>query len=124
MELDLEAEQQATGGGRRNQEPDTQQPEEHGASGFGLTLEYLTSQLSRRLRIPSGQSGAVITDVDPDGPSAGALRAGDVILSVNGRSVSSASDAQRELQKVQSGHLAQLRVWRGDNETFVPVRKE
>jgi serine protease Do len=123
-ELDLEAEQQATGGGRRNQEPDAQQPEEQGASGFGLTLENLTSQLSRRLRLPSGQSGAIVTDVDPDGPSAGALRQGDVILSVNGRSVSNASEAQRELQKVQSGHLAQLRVWRGDNETFVPVRKE
>jgi len=123
-ELDLEAEQQATGGGRRNQEPDTQQPEQQGASGFGLTLENLTSQLSRRLRLPSGQSGAIVTDVDPDGPSAGALRQGDVILSVNGRSVSNASEAQRELQKVQSGHLAQLRVWRGDNETFVPVRKE
>ena len=123
-ELDLEAEQQATGSGRRNQEPDTQQPEEQGANGFGLTLENLTSQLSRRLRLPSGQSGAIVTDVDPDGPSAGALRQGDVILSVNGRSVSNASEAQRELQKVQSGHLAQLRVWRGDNETFVPVRKE
>jgi serine protease Do len=123
-ELDLAAEQQATGGGRRNQEPDTQQPEEQGATGFGVTLENLTSQLSRRLRVPSGQSGAVVTDVDPDGPSAGALRQGDVILSVNGRSVSSASEAQRELQKVQSGHLAQLRVWRSDNETFVPVRKE
>ena len=123
-ELDLEAEQQATGSGRRNQEPDTQQPEQQGASGFGLTLENLTSQLSRRLRLPSGQSGAIVTDVDPDGPSAGALRQGDVILSVNGRGVSNASEAQRELQKVQSGHLAQLRVWRGDNETFVPVRKE
>ncbi|HEV3140209.1 MAG TPA: Do family serine endopeptidase [Vicinamibacterales bacterium] len=123
-ELDLEAEQQQARAGRSNPSRDQQQPEEHGASGFGLTLENLTPALQRRMRIPAGQSGAVITDVDPEGPAAGGLRAGDVILSVNGRTVSSALDAQRELQKVQTGHLAQLRVWRGDSEIFVPVRKE
>ena len=110
--------------GRSNQNRDQQPPEEQGASGFGLTLENLTPALQRRMRIPAGQLGAVITDVDTDGPAAGGLRAGDVILSVNGKAVSSATDAQRELQKVQSGHLAQLRVWRGDTEVFVPVRKE
>ncbi len=124
-ELDLEAEQQATGGNnQRNQDQDQQQPEEQGASGFGLTLENVTPQMARRLRLPSGQTGAVVSDVDQDGPSAGFLRPGDVILSVNGKAVASAQDAQRELQKVQSKHLAQLRVWRGDSETFVPIRKE
>ncbi len=123
-ELDLEAEQAAQNGQRRNPDTDQQQPEEQGASGFGLTLENVTPQMARRLRLPSGQTGAVVSDVDQDGPSAGFLRPGDVILSVNGKTVSSAADAQRELQKVQSKHLAQLRVWRGDSETFVPIRKE
>jgi len=80
--------------------------------------------MARRLRVPSGQSGAVVSDVDADGPAAGLLRQGDVILSVNGKSVSNASDAAAELRKVQTGHLAQLRVWRGDQEVFVPVKKE
>jgi serine protease Do len=123
-ELDLEAEQAAQNGGRSNPEQDQQQPEEQGASGFGLTLENVTPQMARRLHLPSGQTGAVVSDVDQDGPSAGYLRPGDVILSVNGKTVSSAADAQRELQKIQSKHLAQLRVWRGDGEQFVPVRKE
>ena len=56
--------------------------------------------------------------------SAGALRQGDVILSVNGKAVSNAVEAARELQKVQSGRLAQLRVWREDKEVFVPVKKD
>jgi|SRR5579871_4493776 len=123
-ELDLEAEQAAQNGGRSNPNAEQQQPEEQGASGFGLTLENVTPQMARRLHLPSGQTGAVVSDVDQDGPSAGFLRPGDVILSVNGKSVASAADAQRELQKIQSKHLAQLRVWRGDSETFVPITKE
>ena len=68
--------------------------------------------MARRLQLPSGQTGAVITDVDPNGPSAGALRQGDVILSVNGQRVATAAEAGRELQKVQSGRIARILVWR------------
>jgi serine protease Do len=122
-ELDLAAEQNGnrpkSGGGNQQE-----QPQEQGASGFGLTLENVTPQLARRLQLPSGQTGAIITDVDPDGPSAGFLRPGDVVLSVNRRPVSSALEAQRELQNIQSGHLAQLIVWRNGSETFVTVKKD
>ena len=120
-ELDLEAEQTVA---RRPQGNDQAAPQEQAAGSFGLTLENVTAQMARRLRLPSGQSGAVVTDVDPDGPSAGALRQGDVILSVNSKAVSSAVEAARELQKVPSGRLAQLRVWRGDGEVFVPIKKD
>src|SRR5581483_4070040 len=119
--LDLNAEQN---GGRRSPNRDNEPPEEHGASGFGLTLEPVTPSMARRLQLPSGQNGALITDVDPDGPAAGLLRQGDVILSVNRKAVSSANEAARELQKVQSGHLAQLIVWRNNAETFVSVKKD
>jgi serine protease Do len=120
-ELDLDAEQNVA---RRPRESDQAQPQEQAAGSFGLTLDNVTAQMARRLRLPSGQSGAVVTDVDPDGPSAGALRQGDVILSVNSKAVSSAVEAARELQKVASGRLAQLRVWRGDGEVFVPIKKD
>ncbi len=120
-ELDLNAEQN---GGRPRPSRDNEPPEEHGASGFGLTLEQVTPSLARRLQLPSGQTGAVITDVDPDGPAAGILVQGDVILSVNHKQVSSANEAARELQKVESGHLAQLIVWRRGAETFVTVKKD
>jgi hypothetical protein len=38
--------------------------------------------------------------------------------------VASASDAGRELQKVASGRIARILVWRGDGEVFVTIRKE
>jgi len=118
-ELDLEAER-----GRQSKGGDQQPPEEQGQDSFGLTLSNLTPQLSRRLQLPSGQTGAVITDVDPNGPSAGALRQGDVIMSVNGAPVANAAAAGRELQKVQAGRIARVLVWRGDGEVFVTVKKE
>jgi len=118
-ELDLEAER-----GRQSKGGDQQPPEEQGQDSFGLTLSNLTPQLSRRLQLPSGQTGAVITDVDPNGPSAGALRQGDVIMSVNGAPVANAAAAGRELQKVQAGRIARILVWRGDGEVFVTVKKE
>jgi serine protease Do len=89
-----------------------------------LTLENLSPQTARDLQVPSGQSGAVITEVDPDGPASGVLGRGDIILSVNRKQVGSAGEAARELQKVQAGHLAQLIVWRRTGETFVTVKKD
>jgi len=128
-ELDLDAEQQTLRGGRGGGNPNNPtEPEEQGAAGFGLTLQNLTPQIMRRLQMPSGQSGALVSEVDPSSESARGLRMGDVILSVNGKSVTSAADAGRELQKVPSGRYARILVWRsnGDrgDEVFVTVKKE
>ena len=121
-ELDLAAEQAGRTG--RNNNNNNQPPEEQQGGGFGLTLGNLTPQMARRLQMPSGQSGAIITEVDPDGAAAGVLRAGDVILSVNRRPVASAADASRELRNIASGRIAQILIWRGDGEVFVTLKKE
>ena len=119
-ELDLDAER----GQQRTRNSAQPAPEEQGQDSFGLTLSNVSPQTARRLQMPSGESGALVTEVDPDGPSAGALRQGDVILSVNGQKISSAAEAGRELQKVANGRIARILVWRGDSEVFVTVRKE
>ena len=120
-ELDLDAER--TGRTTRN-DAAPEPPEEQGQDSFGLTLSNLTPQMARRLQMPSGQTGAVVTEVDPNGPSAGALRQGDVMLSVNGRAISNASEAGRELQRIEAGRIARILVWRDEGEVFVTVRKE
>jgi len=119
-ELDLDAEQT----GRQSKNNPGNEPAEQGADSFGLVLGNLTPQMSRRLQMPSGQSGAVITDVDPNGPSAGALRQGDVIMAVNRAPVSNAADAGRELQRVPAGRIAQILVFRDGGQVFVTVKKE
>jgi len=125
-ELDLQAEQSGSSSSSRND--NRQAPADQGSDSFGITLSNLNQQRSRQLELPSGQTGALITDVDPNGPAAGLLRPGDVILSVNRQKVSTAAEAGRELGRIATGRLAQILVWRqgpqGGQQVFVPVRKE
>jgi serine protease Do len=118
-ELDLEAEQQ----GRQSRAPSAE-PGAQGSDSFGLALTNITPQRARQLQLPSGVTGALVTEVDPDGPSAGVLRQGDVILSVNSQRVASAEAAGRALAAVQDGRIARLQVWREDTQIFLTVRKE
>src|SRR5215471_17752418 len=122
-QLDLDAEQQSIQT-RRNNNNDGDNSETQG-SGFGVSLSNLTPQIARRLQLPAGRSGALISDVDPDGPAAqSGIKPGDVILSVNRKAISSAADAARELQAIPSGRIAQILLWRQDAEIFVTVKKD
>ena len=113
-ELDLEAET----GGETSEETDT-------SSGFGITLQDLTPELARQLRVPPGTSGAVVVEVEPRSPAARAfIQPRDIILEVNRKAVGSAAAASRELQKIQSGQLAQILIQRGGQEVFLTVRKQ
>jgi serine protease Do len=120
-ELDLEAEsntqQSRNRGGRGGAEPET-------TAGFGLTLDNITPDIARQLRLDNSR-GAVVVDVDPNSPAARAgIGEGDVILRVGRTPVASAADAQRELARVASGGTVGLRVLRDGQERFVPVTKE
>lgn len=115
QELDLEAESGAT----------APNEEEMAGGGFGLTLGPLGADMARRLRVPSGVRGVLVTNVEPTGPAARAgVRPGDVILQVNRRPVESVSDASRALQAIRSGGNAFLLLWQQGQETFVAVTKE
>ena len=120
-ELDLAAEQGANGRSNRN---DNEQPDDDTGSGFGISLRDLTPSVARRLQMPNGKTGALVSDVDPNGAAAGFLRAGDVILTINAKAVASAADARAELQRVPSGRIARILLWRADGEVFVTVKKD
>jgi serine protease Do len=67
--------------------------------------------------------GAVVADVIAGSPAARAgLRRGDVIQAIDGKTISSASEAIRQVSSAQPGTLVRLRVWvRGASRT-VSVR--
>lgn len=81
---------------------DGQSPEqrERSSGKLGLDLQPLTAADAKKLQLPDGTGGLVVTDVDPNGPAAeeGVTR-GDVILEVNRVPVESLQDMQAALEK-------------------------
>jgi serine protease Do len=70
----------------------TAAPETEGTSGGlkGVQVQALTSDLSSRMKLPSGTTGVVVTNVDPDSPAAAAnLDRGCIIQEVNHKPVTS-----------------------------------
>ena len=94
-------------------------------TGFGMTLQDLDADAARELRLTRGTVGAVVTNVEAGGAAqTGGLRPGDVITAVNRVSVGTAADAIRELNQIESGRTAFLRVARSDGERLLRLRKE
>jgi serine protease Do len=92
---------------------------EHGKPRWGLGLADLNSDTREQLQAPKDLHGAVVGSVQPGSPADNAgLQRGDVILEVNRHSVQSASDASRELGKVESGQDALVLVWSNGGNTF------
>jgi serine protease Do len=100
-------------------------------AGFGIALDNLTPEVSRRLGVPRDVDGAIVIDIDPDGPAAQArqpLEVGDVILEVNRQPVRSAAEAKRALDAVERGRSAMVLIWRqspgGGQRIFLTIRKQ
>ena len=49
---------------------------------------------------------------------------GGVTAAVNGQEVSNAAEVGRQLQRIASGRIARILVWRSAGEVFVTVKKE
>jgi serine protease Do len=73
----------------------------------------------------NGGEGVVVTEVDPNGAASDRFQTGDVILDVNGKSVSSPADVRRALTDAQSGGrksvLMRVKSAQGTHFVAVPV---
>jgi serine protease Do len=116
-ELDLESES-------NRQTSNNATPDDDTGAGFGITLNNITPEMSRRLEIPAGTKGAVVTEIDPDSPAARSLRQDDVIVQVNRAPVSNATEASQALRAVPAGRTVGMLVLRNGEEQFVTVRKQ
>jgi serine protease Do len=118
-EFDPMAERQQAG------EPEQpRQPEDAKQTGFGMTIEPLTANAARRLNLPAGIAGALVSDVDATGEAAQAgLRPGDVIIDINDQKVTNVDQASKSLDAVPSGRNARIVVFRGGREVLVMIRK-
>jgi len=107
-------------------------PPQPGTSGgvveqsLGLQVIPLTAQLARQFGLPDGTTGVVVANVDPNADAGQkGLSRGTVILSINGRDVTSASDLADAVSaaKAAGREAVLLRVrQRGSPAVSVPIR--
>ena len=94
------------------------------APALGLALSPITEAVRQRFGIPVGIEGAVIVDVDADGPSADkGLRPGDVIVQIAADKVASPADVTTYVDAAAAERMQAvlLLINRGGDERFVAV---
>lgn len=85
----------------------------------GLSVDNITPDIARQLRLPRNARGVVVTDVDSGSAAAEAgIRPGDVIVEVNRRPVNNVNDFNRTISGL-SDQEALLLVNRGGNMFYV-----
>jgi serine protease Do len=87
---------------------------------LGVTLEPLTNQMAEFLGVP-GKAGALVTDVSKGSSAEGHLRAGDVIVRADGKSIRRPDDLMNILRDKEGGATVDLVVVRDKKETTVTV---
>ena len=100
-------------GFKRNAAPEDKAPF------IGVTLSELPEAEAEELDI---EGGAVVGRVLGDGPAAGLLSPGDVIVSVAGVDVSTAADVVQAVQGAQPGDTLSFAVVRGGDTLTVEVK--
>jgi serine protease Do len=89
---------------------------------IGATIQTLSPELADSMGLASTH-GAVVATLTPGGPSQHAgLKSGDVILSVNGREIDSASDLTRQVALARPGEDIRVGLLRAGQRHEISVR--
>jgi serine protease Do len=87
---------------------------------LGVSVHELTRELAEYF---GAKDGVLVASVEPDSPaSRAALKAGDVITTVNGRSITSSSDLVRELRTVSGDGGITLGIVRDKKSSTVAAK--
>jgi len=88
---------------------------------FGVTLQTIDAGVAAMYNL-AVDSGVLITNVDSNSPASSAgLQAGDVIVSINGTTVTTASQLADAMNNTQIGQKVKITYWRGNSENTVEV---
>lgn len=88
---------------------------------LGIRVETIQSDAHRDPALYE-QSGIVITQVSPDGPSVGVLETGDVLLEINNTRIETLADYTKTVATLPSGKKALLWIRRGRYSQYVVIR--
>jgi Do/DeqQ family serine protease len=105
---------------QQNEQKDSDNPAQEGK--LGRTVQPVTPEIAKQLKIAEDTKGLVVTQIDPSGAAAQAeIRRGDVILEVNRQSVTTLDEMRSALEKA-GNNSALLLVSRGGTTTFLTVK--
>jgi serine protease Do len=96
-------------------------PEQSGAALGTIHVGELTPDIARRLDLPNGVRGVVVTDVDPDSGMA-ELQKGDVIEEVNQQPVGTIADFNKVVAALDPSQPQVLSVCRHRARSFLVLR--
>ena len=89
---------------------------------LGIAIQDVDQRLAKSFGLKK-PSGALVTSVDKDGPSASAdVKPGDVILSLDGEEVTGSADLPPRVADIQPGKSARLGIFRNGKEREVEVK--
>ena len=87
---------------------------------LGVTAQALTDQLAEFLGVP-GKKGILVSSVTAGSPAASALRAGDVIVSIDGKTATEPTDLSQAVSRKEPGSKIDLKVIRDKKEITLAV---
>ncbi len=91
----------------------------------GVTVGDIDADLRKEYNLPASVKGVIITQIDPDSPSAAAgLSKGDVVVEINKSPVSSAKEAVELSEKVKKEKKVLLRVQSKGATRYVVVERK
>ncbi len=89
---------------------------------LGVFIEGITPDLAKAFELKSNK-GALVTDVDPDGPGSKAgLEAGDAIIELNGKPIKDNTDLRLKISQTAPGTRVTLKLIRKGKEKTVAVK--
>jgi serine protease Do len=89
---------------------------------IGVRIQPVTDEIAENLGLDKPK-GALVTDVDPNGPAAKAkLQSGDVILSFDGKPVDRTRQLPRMVAETPIDKPAKLTVWRDGKEVQAEIK--
>lgn len=90
---------------------------------LGLTVQNLTPELARRLRLEGDQEGVVVTSVEAESLAERVgIRPGDLLVAVGNRTISTVTDFREALRELDPESGVRLQVERNGVRRFVYVR--
>jgi len=89
---------------------------------IGVTIQEVNQSLADSFGLPTLE-GALVSSVDPGGPAADAgLKAGDVILAFDGKSIHDSTELPAQVAATKPGTKATLEVWRQGSRAEMVVK--